>query len=96
MIYYKDAQIDITKFREIKNNKGVLYSNTIFCLDLEVSSGYILGGKLVKWTKKQDKILKEIGIKKSWVYLWQLGFSNNVYYGRTLEELQEFLNIINI
>ena len=95
MIYYKDAKIDITKFSEIKNNKGILFSNTIFCLDLEVSSGYILGGKLVKWTKKQDKILKEIGIKKAWVYLWQLGFCNSVYYGRTLEELKDFLNIIN-
>ena len=95
MICYKDAEIDITQFSEIKNNKGVLYSNTIFCLDLEVSSGYILGEKLVKWTKKQDKLLKEIGIKKAWVYLWQLGFCNNVYYGRTLEELQDFLHIIN-
>ena len=73
------------------------YDDTIYTFDIETSSFIILDG--VQFPAIKYKDLSESEQERcefhSCMYIWQLGINDNVYYGRTWEELILFLNKIN-
>lgn len=83
------------EYTTIKNNKKELVCDDIFCFDCEASSGFMYNGKLIKYTDSMYDKLREFGTKRAWMYIWMLGVNGTVYYGRTMEELQQFLITLN-
>lgn len=72
------------------------YDNTIYTFDIETTSYLILDNKIYKASdyinfNKEDQ---ERCIFQSIMYIWQLGINDTVYYGRTWQELDDFLNLI--
>lgn len=77
MIYYKDA--DFTRFREsLKYRRNHQYSNLVAGFDIETSAVF-----------KED----EEGNKKEYAFMyeWTFGVEDLICYGRTWDELREFL-----
>lgn len=72
------------------------YDNTIYTFDIETTSYIILDDKILKASDylelTEDE--KDRAEFQSIMYIWQLGINNTVYYGRTWQELQKFLDII--
>lgn len=69
------------------------YDNTIYTFDIETSSFLILNGKQIKACDylKLTKQEQEDCLFYSNMYIWMLGINNDVYYGRTWEELKAFM-----
>ena len=75
---------------EIVKNK---YDNTIYTFDIETTSFLVLGDRILEsdeylYLDSKDKDLCDY---HSTMYIWQLSINDVVYYGRTAEELVEFL-----
>lgn len=73
--------------------KRKFYDANIYTFDIETSSYYILDGKVypaVKYDNLSDKE-KQKAIKRSHMYIWMFGINDIVYYGRTWDELKQFL-----
>lgn len=85
-------------YHEIKlEGKRKYYDNNIYTFDIETSSYIILDGKQYD-TKIYDKLddkEKRKCITQSTMYIWMFGINDVVYYGRTWEELKEFLTKLN-
>lgn len=76
-------------------NKRKLNTDTIICLDTESTSFWKHEGKFLKWDKtKTDHFWNEECERGSVCYIWQVGIDNEVYYGRELQELEDFLHIL--
>ena len=78
-----------------KSNK---YIDTIFTFDIETTSIYVLNGVVYPAFNYKDLSQDE---KDScdfygFMYIWQLGINDQVYYGRTWQELHDFLSIIEL
>ena len=89
MIYCKEYKYHEAKI--IGKRKKV--DNNIYTFDIETSSYYILNGiqyDPLTYDNLTDKE-KELAIKKSCMYIWMFGINDTVYYGRTWDELKEFL-----
>lgn len=89
MIYWKEY---IGHIPDLKGKRKV-YDNTIYTFDIETSSFLILNGKQIPAIDylKLSKIEQENCIFMSNMYIWMLGINENVYYGRTWNELYAFL-----
>lgn len=73
--------------------KRNLYDTNIYTFDIETSSYYVLDGEVypaVKYDNLSDKE-KQRAIKRSHMYIWMFGINDIVYYGRTWDELKQFL-----
>ena len=73
--------------------KRKFYDANIYTFDIETSSYYVLDGKVypaVKYDNLSDKE-KQRAIKRSHMYIWMFGINDIVYYGRTWDELKQFL-----
>lgn len=80
--------------RYTKKNKN--YDNTIYTFDIETTSYYILNNKIYSafdYLKLADDE-KEKCIFQSCMYIWMFSINDVVYYGRTFEELEIFLDKI--
>ena len=69
------------------------YDNTIYTFDIETSSYLILNGKTIP-AYKYDELSKkdqEDVIFMSNMYIWMFGINDQVYYGRTWNELKAFM-----
>ena len=70
--------------------------NNIYTLDIETSSYFFLDGKQYNGLEydslSQEE--KDRAIKCSCMYIWMLGINDIIYYGRTWDELKEFLQKI--
>lgn len=76
-------------------NHRVIDSNTILCLDIEVSSFWIHKGKIIEWDKNlSDDFYNSECEKGSCVYIWMFGVEDTIYYGREWDEFPEFLAMI--
>ena len=67
--------------------------NTIYTFDIETTSYLILDGKVIPAIKyleltEEEQIRSEY---RSFMYIWQFGINDTIYYGRTWEELRAFL-----
>ena len=71
--------------------KNVVYNDTIITFDIEVSSGWILDGKVIPFDKSKDKKFYEPLEKTSLCYIWQASIDDVVYYDRYLETFADFL-----
>ena len=89
MIYWKEY---IGHIPDLKGKRKV-YDNTIYTFDIETTSFLILNGKQIPAIDylKLTKIKQENCIFMSNMYIWMLGINENVYYGRTWNELYAFL-----
>ena len=73
--------------------KRKTYDSNIYTFDIETSSYYELDGKTypaIKYDILSEKDKKRC-IKRSHMYIWMFGINDLVYYGRTWDELREFL-----
>ena len=72
-------------------NKKV--DNNVYTFDIETSSYFFLDG--IQYNPLEYDSLsqeeKDRAIKCSCMYIWMLGINDVIYYGRTWEELKEFL-----
>lgn len=67
--------------------------NTIYSLDIETSSYIILNGKVlqaIEYLKLTEKEQQDAEFR-SCMYIWMFSINEQVYYGRTWEELKNFL-----
>lgn len=69
------------------------YDNTIYTFDIETTSFLILNNEQIPVTKylQLSKKEQEECNFMSTMYIWMFGINNEVYYGRTWEELKGFL-----
>ena len=78
--------------------KRKLVDNNIYTLDIETSSYFFLDGKqynaLEYDSLSQEE--KDRAIKCSCMYIWMVGINDVIYYGRTWNELKDFLHKITI
>lgn len=71
--------------------------NTIYTFDIETTSFIRYKGKIYPavfydtLTEKEKENVEYF----STMYIWQFGINEDVYYGRTWEELREFLTVLN-
>lgn len=77
---------------ELLGNKKK-FDSTIYTLDIETSSYIILDGKVYPAIYYEELTPKERDrcIKQSNMYIWMFSINEQVYYGRTWEELRLFL-----
>ena len=85
----------------IKYKKGIIpkfkpttkYNDNIYVLDLENSNGWVdeKGNVIGYNTKLPDKFFLEHEAV-SLMYIWQFSINEVVYYGRTYDELYDFIN----
>lgn len=95
MIYwteYKGHKPDLIE----KKNKKVI-DNTIYSFDIEVTSYIKLNGIQYSQDKYDDFSEKEKDKCECYsiMYIWMFGINDTVYYGRTWDELKEFLYRVN-
>ena len=93
MKYYKEyinhEPLIVGKKKKVDNN--------IYSFDIETTSYLRLNGKIYNsscyenFTKKEQ----EQSIKCSIMYIWMFGINDDVYYGRTWDELIEFISLID-
>lgn len=71
--------------------------DTIYTFDIETSSILLLNGDVINSDKYDDLTDsdKDKCIKIGFMYIWMLGINDNVFYGRTWEELRIFLGKLN-
>jgi len=76
--------------------KRKLYDNNIYTFDIETTSYIILNNKQMKTIEYLSLHKKEQEECKFYatMYIWMFGINNEIYYGRTYEELKQFLNRI--
>ena len=89
MKYYKEFQYH---FGDIVGERKQV-DNTIYSLDIETSSYLILNGKVLPAIKYLDLTEEEQKNAefRSCMYIWMFSINNEVYYGRTWEDLKSFL-----
>lgn len=94
MKYYKEYE----KIEKKTVGTKKRYDNNIFTFDIETSSYFILDNiqhNTIDYDELDEKTRKEIK-SQSTMYIWMLGVNKNVYYGRTYDELKDFLSIIDM
>ena len=92
--------IHFSKFKSFeakKEGKRKIFDDNIYTFDIETTSYLILDGKQYNTLDYESFSEKEKARceKRSCMYIWMFGVNDNVYYGRTWEELKTFLNYIN-
>lgn len=91
MIYYKEY-----KYHNpiILGRKGKKVDNTIYSFDIETTSYIKLNGKLYNSSCYENFNQKQRDLSEfySIMYIWMFSINDDVYYGRTWEELKEFLD----
>lgn len=77
-----------------KDNKST-YSKIIYTFDIETTSYFIINDKV---HVSDDYLMfnesERQNSARACMYIWQLGVNDKVYYGRTWEELKDFIKII--
>lgn len=93
MLYYK--KYIKHKYEIIGKRKK--YDTTIYSFDIETSSYLLLDGKQIPAVQYQEltKEEQERSQYYSCMYIWMLSVNDIVYYGRTWDELKEFLKILD-
>ena len=83
-----------------KKHNGKLYptiDSNIYTFDIETSSFLTLGKKIIPGSSylELSEKQKEQVIPHSTMYIWMFGINDEVYYGRTWDELKEFFQRLN-
>ena len=93
MNYYKNA--DYTVKNDIVRKNGRVYDDNIYSFDIETTSVFLSAKNEISdfdYSKKPEYYtdLDKIGF----MYIWQFSINSDVYYGRTVPELIEFLTAL--
>lgn len=91
MIKYEKNCIRSPTKQKTHKEKEVIYNDTIITFDIEVTSGWILNGKVIPFDKSKNKKFYEPLEKTSLCYIWQASIEDVVYYDRYLETFVDFL-----
>lgn len=86
MIYY-------TEYNSTYDNDD----DSIYTFDIETSSILVVNGNVIS-ADKYDELTdadKDECLKIGFMYIWMLGINDNVFYGRTWEELSDFFRKLN-
>lgn len=70
--------------------------NTVYTFDIETTSYLILDGEVInarQYPELSEDDQKKC-IKQSCMYIWQFSINDQVYYGRTWDELKSFIDVI--
>lgn len=79
-------------YKEYYNNKPIHNTETIYCLDIEVSSFWIdKDNNIIEYNPKLSDEFYNNCKKGSCVYIWQFSIEDTIYYGREFNELYQFL-----
>ena len=73
------------------------YDSNIYTFDIETSNYLKIGDRIIagsKYLELTEDEKKEVEYHAS-MYIWMLGINDDVYYGRTWDELKSFLHIID-
>lgn len=72
------------------------YDQTIYTFDIETSSYLILNDQIINGINYLDlnEAEREAAIAQATMYIWQFGINNEIYYGRTWEDLKKFLDLL--
>ena len=86
---YKEHQFEILGKRQ-------KYDNNIYTFDIETTSYIINQDEILSSIEYENLSEKERGkvIKQSTMYIWMFSINEQVYYGRTWSEFQEFLKLV--
>lgn len=79
-------------FTEYKSQH--ITSNTIMCLDIEVSSFWVHDNIVYKWDKNLSDDFYNSAQKGALPYIWQYSIDDIVYYGREFDDLGLFIKTI--
>lgn len=83
----------ITETQERKRGKDITWDRTIYTLDIESSSYFVTTDGAIhgpdEYAGPED--VDRVG---ACLYIWQFGVNDSVYYGRTKEELVDFLHVL--
>ena len=71
--------------------KDKLLCDTSIGFDIETSSGFMRDGKIIKFDKRRSPSYWEDFEKVGIMYIWQCAIENNVFYGRTTNDLLDFI-----
>lgn len=93
MLYY----LNYIKHNPDIRGKNKKIDNTVYTFDIETTSFLILNNKILKTIEylKLSKEDREACEYRACMYIWMLGINEQVYYGRTWDELKEFLGMID-
>lgn len=94
MKYWKEFDND---FKFNIEGKSTKLCQDIFTFDIETTSIISLDGQMLSASLYQelDKESQERAEFLAFPYIWQLGINDNIFYGRTFEELREFLLLLD-
>ena len=72
------------------------YDQTIYTFDIETSSYLILNNQIIAGVNYLNltEAEREAAIAQATMYIWQFGINNEIYYGRTWEDLKKFLDLL--
>lgn len=93
MIHYKHFKpYDVKEYGKRKK-----YDNNVYTFDIETSSYIEYKGKIYdsKYYESLSEDERKEMIPRSCMYIWMFSINDVVYYGRTWDELKEFLKIID-
>ena len=93
MNYYKSSEYTVKN--DIVKKNGRVYDDNIYTFDIETTSVFLSSKNAVSdfdYSKKPEYYtdLEKIGF----MYIWQFSINSDVYYGRTVPELIEFLTAL--
>ena len=71
--------------------KGKLLCDTPIGFDIETSSGFMCDGKIIKFDKRRSPSYWEDFEKVGIMYIWQCAIDDNIFYGRTINDLLDFI-----
>lgn len=96
MIYWNNYKGHESKIITKRGSKKV-FDNNIYTFDIEVTSYIKLRG--IQYSQNEYEEFSQKDKDKcslhSIMYIWMLGINDTVYYGRTWDELKEFLYLID-
>lgn len=95
MIYYKEYKEHSPQI--IGKHKKKKVDNNIYTFDIETTSYIKLNNKQYDSLSYENFTQKEKDASEfhSIMYIWMLGINDSIYYGRTWEELREFLGLLD-
>ena len=96
MIKYVDqmryVKLNIRKKRKGRKKKTHKYCLDILTFDIEVTSAWMVDGRLIGYHPGESAEFWNSKEKFSLPYIWQFGFNDTVYYGRNI---YAFLNVLD-
>ena len=80
--------------RKGEKSKKTKYCDDVFTFDIEVSSGWINNGRVIKYHAGESADYWNSLEPVALCYIWQFSYNDKVYYGRELRDFKKLLEDI--